>query len=79
MSAIRNVTYNLREASENMKSTSLALDQILVKIERGQGTLGKLVHDPRLYDHIDSTAVNLNLLLKDIRENPSKYVQVSIF
>jgi phospholipid/cholesterol/gamma-HCH transport system substrate-binding protein len=79
MFAIRNVTYNLREASENMKSTSLALDQILVKIERGQGTLGKLIRDQHLYDHIDSTAVNLNLLLKDIRENPSKYVQISVF
>lgn len=38
-----------------------------------------LIHDRRLYDNLDSLSVNLNLLARDLRENPHRYVQVSIF
>lgn len=79
MASIRMVTYQMREASENLKVTSQSLSAVLGKIERGEGTIGRLIHDPRMYDHIDSAAINLNLLIKDIRENPSKYVKVSVF
>jgi phospholipid/cholesterol/gamma-HCH transport system substrate-binding protein len=79
MASIRIVTYQLREASDNLKATSQSLSAVLGKIERGEGTIGRLIKDPRMYDDIDSAAINLNLLIKDIRENPSKYVKVSVF
>jgi len=79
MAAIREVTNNLQLASENLKSTTQSLDIVLHRIERGQGTIGKLVQEEKLYNDIDSLASNLNLLVKDLRENPSKYVKVSVF
>ena len=79
MASIRDVTYNLEEASEHLKSTTQSLDAVLGKIEKGEGTLGKLVQEDNLYNHVDSLAVNLNLLVKDLRENPKKYVSVSVF
>ena len=79
MATIRIVTYNLQQASENLKSTTQSLDVVLNKIQKGQGTLGKLVHEEKLYNDIDSLASNLNLLVKDLRENPGKYVKVSVF
>lgn len=79
MAEIRVVTYNLQQASENLRSTTQSLDIVLNKIEKGQGTLGKLVQEEKLYDDIDSLASNLNLLVKDLRENPAKYVKVSVF
>ncbi|MCX6137650.1 MAG: MlaD family protein [Ignavibacteriales bacterium] len=79
MTTIRTVTYRLREASENLKTTTASLDAVIGRIERGEGTLGRLIKDPRMYDHIDSAAINMNLLFKDIRENPSKYVKISVF
>jgi phospholipid/cholesterol/gamma-HCH transport system substrate-binding protein len=79
MANIRIVTHQLREASGNLKATSQSLSAVLGKIERGEGTIGRLIQDPRMYDDIDSAAINLNLLIKDIRENPSKYVKVSVF
>jgi phospholipid/cholesterol/gamma-HCH transport system substrate-binding protein len=79
MATIRIVTYNLQQASENLRSTTQSLDVVLNKIQKGQGTLGKLVHEERLYNDIDSLASNLNLLVKDLRENPGKYVKVSVF
>jgi ABC-type transport system involved in resistance to organic solvents, periplasmic component len=79
MATIRVVAYNLHQASENLRSTTQSLDIVLNKIERGEGTLGKLVHEEKLYNDIDSLASNLNLLVKDLRENPGKYVKVSVF
>lgn len=79
MATIRIVTYNLQQASQNLKSTTQSLDVVLGKIEKGHGTLGKLIHEEKLYNDIDSLASNLNLLVKDLRENPGKYVKVSVF
>jgi phospholipid/cholesterol/gamma-HCH transport system substrate-binding protein len=79
MMTIRIVAANLERASNSLKSTSQSLDAVMNKIESGQGTLGKLVHEDKLYNHIDSVAVNLHLLIKDLRENPGRYVKVSVF
>ena len=79
MATIRIVTYNLQVASQNLRSTTQSLDVVLGKIEKGHGTLGKLVHEEKLYNDLDSLASNLNLLVKDLRENPGKYVKVSVF
>ncbi len=79
MATIRIVTYNLQQASQNLKSTTQSLDVVLGKIEKGHGTLGKLIHEEKLYNDIDSLASNLYLLVKDLRENPDKYVKVSVF
>lgn len=79
MAMIRIVSYNLQQASQNLRSTTQSLDVVLGKIEKGHGTLGKLVHEEKLYNDIDSLASNLNLLVKDLRENPGKYVKVSVF
>jgi phospholipid/cholesterol/gamma-HCH transport system substrate-binding protein len=79
MATIRIVTYNLQQASQNLKSTTQSLDVVLGKIEKGHGTLGKLIYEEKLYNDIDSLASNLNLLVKDLRENPGKYVKVSVF
>lgn len=79
MATIRIVTYNLQQASQNLKSTTQSLDVVLGKIEKGHGTLGKLIHEEKLYNDIDSLASNLNLLVRDLRENPGKYVKVSVF
>ena len=79
MASIRIVAENLHQASENLKSTTQSLDIVLNKIQKGQGTLGKLVHEEKLYNNIDSLAWNLNLLVKDLRENPGRYVKVSVF
>lgn len=79
MATIRIVAANLQQASENLRSTTQSLDVVLNKIEKGHGTLGKLVHEEKLYNDVDSLAANLYLLVKDLRENPGKYVKVSVF
>ncbi len=79
MTTIRMVAYNLQQASENLKATTLSLNVVLSKIEKGQGTLGKLVQEEKLYNDIDSLTSNLNVLVKDLQQNPGRYVKVSVF
>ena len=55
------------------------LNIILTQINEGQGTMGMLMHNDTLYMEINRSAEELNLLLKDIRENPKRYVKFSLF
>jgi phospholipid/cholesterol/gamma-HCH transport system substrate-binding protein len=55
------------------------LETILAKINEGEGTIGMLMHNDTLYMELNKSAEELNLLLKDIRENPKRYVKFSLF
>ena len=67
-SAINNADVALREAAS-----------VLSKINKGEGTMGMLVNDNKLYVKLDSSSVQLERLLKDLRMNPERYVHVSVF
>jgi len=55
------------------------LDAILASIDRGEGTLGMLMHNDTLYIEMSKSAEELNKLLEDIRLNPKRYVKFSLF
>jgi phospholipid/cholesterol/gamma-HCH transport system substrate-binding protein len=48
-------------------------------MEAGKGTLGKLAKDEALYNNFAKSAKELELLLQDLRLNPTRYVNVSLF
>ncbi len=79
MVTIRRITATLDKVSSDLQTTTRALNVVVGKMESGQGTLGKLVHDEGLYDHLDSLSVNLNDLVKDLKENPHRYVRITLF
>lgn len=63
----------------SLQSTVASLDQILLKMQKGDGTLGKLMNDKELYANLTSASKELDLLLQDFRLNPKRYVNVSVF
>lgn len=65
----------IRNANEVMKESN----EVMAKINRGEGSLGLLVNDERLYNHLDSTAASLDKLLIDLQNNPKRYVHFSVF
>ncbi len=69
----------LSKTMRNLESTVTNLDQLLSKIESGEGSLGKLVHNDQLYDNLAAASRELDLLLQDFRLNPKRYVNVSVF
>jgi phospholipid/cholesterol/gamma-HCH transport system substrate-binding protein len=69
----------LRATSARLSSASQALGSILARLERGEGTLGRLTTDESLYMRLDSTLTEIANLARDLRENPERYINVSIF
>jgi phospholipid/cholesterol/gamma-HCH transport system substrate-binding protein len=70
---------DLDRTIKSLDSTLIALQGILVKIDEGSGTMGKLVNDSSLYANLDSTSYHLSELMKDMKEHPKRYVHFSLF
>ncbi len=71
---------------DELQTTTTALDNILTRIDRGEGTIGKLLQDERLYDDavrvagkMDRLMTSLDELVVDLKSNPGRYVTVEIF
>jgi phospholipid/cholesterol/gamma-HCH transport system substrate-binding protein len=62
----------LQTAVDNLNIT-------LNKVNKGDGTLGLLMNDPKLYNNLNATSNSLNILLQDVRLHPKRYVNVSVF
>lgn len=76
------VRSSARAASETlaiMEVSMQSLASVLGKVDGGQGTLGRLVNDTSLYSEFEATLRELRSLTADFRENPKKYVNVSVF
>lgn len=69
----------LKETMENVKSTTANLDQITSKVNGKDSSLGMLLNDKGLYNHLDATIVSLDSIIVDLRKNPKKYVNFKLF
>ena len=63
----------------NLNATLAKVDGIMKGLEAGKGTMGKLMKDDALYANLAKTSRELELLLQDVRLNPTRYVNVSVF
>jgi phospholipid/cholesterol/gamma-HCH transport system substrate-binding protein len=62
-----------------MEATLSKLNSIADGIDRGEGTMGKLLKDKELYDNLTGATEQLELLLEDLRLNPKRYMHFSLF
>lgn len=65
----------LEKLSNGLNETNQTLNDVLSKINNGEGTLGRMVNDPSLYNNMDSLSVNLNQLIKNINDDPGRYLK----
>jgi len=73
------VAVNFNTTIQRADQTLMQMEQVLAKINKGQGTLGQMVNNDTLYQHLDQSARDLDLLLKDLKANPKRYVHFSVF
>jgi phospholipid/cholesterol/gamma-HCH transport system substrate-binding protein len=69
----------LAAASASLDRTAQQLEQVLARVQRGEGTLGKLVTDDTAYTNLNRMLESITLLSNDIRENPRRYIRIGIF
>ncbi len=63
----------------NLQQASANIDKILADIENGNGSVGKLLKDEELYNNLTGASKELELLMRDLKEHPKRYVHFSIF
>ncbi len=83
---IQGIATNLAESTggvaatiERADSTFARLDRISARLESGQGALGRPLVDSTLAIRAEDVLAQIDLLLQDLRENPRKYVRLTIF
>lgn len=69
---------NLQETLQNAHKATEELSLIMAKVRNGEGSLGALLNDDELYNHLTRSAEDLDKLMIDLRENPGRYVKFSL-
>lgn len=62
-----------------IETAIIKTDSLLGILIKGEGTIGKLIKDETIYYRVDSSLKALDELLKDIKANPGKYINIKIF
>ncbi|MAJ98452.1 MAG: hypothetical protein CMD07_04165 [Flavobacteriales bacterium] len=86
-STIKNLNNIIEEINNSNLTNSInksndilgKIDYLLNDINKGRGNLGKITKDSLLYNEVSSTLKNLKELLKDMKKNPKRYVNFSLF
>ena len=74
-----NVMNSLNTTAKSAEVSVKQLNEVIAKMNSGDGTLSRLLNDKELYTNLEMTSKNMSLLLQDLRLNPSRYVKVSVF
>lgn len=55
------------------------VNAVIADVRSQEGTLGKLMYDKSLYNHIDAAVISADSLLVDLKAHPKRYVHFSVF
>jgi phospholipid/cholesterol/gamma-HCH transport system substrate-binding protein len=72
---IDTLSRNLAALTNHLGDATVAIDTLLRRMNRGEGTLGKLASDSTLYTDLHNLSVSLTALLTDLKEHPDKYMK----
>ena len=87
----KNITTNFSKVSENINALDFNeiidkadqaignFNEMSKKINAGEGTIGQLLNDKRMYDNLEAATGELEQLLRDIKLNPKRYIHFSVF
>ena len=69
----------LNNTIDKLSVTADKLNGVISGIQNGEGSLGKLTKDDALYNNLTQTSANLNKLVEDVKANPKRYINFSVF
>jgi phospholipid/cholesterol/gamma-HCH transport system substrate-binding protein len=70
---------NLTQLTRSLADATGSLKGLLDKMDKGEGTLGKMATDTLLYKNLNATLKSLSELLTDLKERPGRYLTVKVF
>jgi phospholipid/cholesterol/gamma-HCH transport system substrate-binding protein len=69
----------LSESVVKLENTLANIDALMSDVKNGNGTLGKLMTDDKLYTNLEGASKQLEQLLQDFKLSPKRYVHFSVF
>ena len=88
---LKSITSNLNEMTtelnavpldstmNSINATMANLKLLTEKLNSNESSLGLMMNDKNLYNHLDQTVLSLDSLFKDIKANPKRYINVKVF
>ena len=70
---------DIKSMTTNLNSLVNNLNSITTSLKNSEGTAGKLINDKSIYDNLENATNQLNRLIEDIKLNPSRYINFSVF
>ncbi len=78
MDSVNRALSALRGTLNSTSQTLQKVDVLTQKLTTGEGTAGKFLTDPELYDNLVRDTRHLHLLMQDLRINPKRYTTVKL-
>jgi phospholipid/cholesterol/gamma-HCH transport system substrate-binding protein len=70
---------DISAAVSNLKASLEKASKLMENLNQGKGSAGQFLTNDTLYSNLSGSLESLNLLLKDMKANPKRYVHFSIF
>lgn len=70
---------NIGEIMRKTEFTLKTVNSLLDGVNKGEGTVGKLIKDEQLYNNLTAMSKELEELLRDMKMNPKRFVHFSLF
>jgi phospholipid/cholesterol/gamma-HCH transport system substrate-binding protein len=79
LSSIRTTSANMAQLSADFRLTAMKLDSVVAKANSGTGSVGLMLNDPGAYNDVRALIQHMDSLMADVKKNPRKYINLSIF
>ena len=70
---------NLKATVARVDTAVNGVNALLADVRSGEGTIGQLMYNKSLYNHIDAAVLSADSLLTDLKAHPKRYVHFSVF
>jgi phospholipid/cholesterol/gamma-HCH transport system substrate-binding protein len=77
VAGVNELMVTLNEA--DLDKVVVSLNELLENINDPEGSVGKLLTDDSVYNSVDELLNDVDSLVKEIQENPKKYIKISVF
>lgn len=68
-----------KETMDRINSTISNLYTLSETLNSDSGTVGRLLNDTAFYNRLNGVCTNAELLIEDIKQHPSRYINISVF